>query len=321
MNRISELTLKVLKRKIYPLFFKQQELPIINIPEDIEGVNQMIFDGIIKGDPFMVARFGSTEMCAIANYVGVRDNPHSVIKYIKGEINEWWWNMRSINQLQSHSGFFPVTIPNVIKFGELMSCDCQEIDILGSWCREEYYLRNELKNAKKVNLEDIRPNFYWDGKAPCWTQALRGKRVLLVHPFTETIKTQYAKRSLLFPNQDFLPEFTLLTVKSVQSLGGNNQFQSWFEALDYMKSEMDKVEYDICIIGCGAYGLPLAAHAKRTGHVAIHLGGITQLLFGIRGNRWDSQEYWKPLFNEYWVRPGDSDKPKNANDVEGACYW
>lgn len=46
---------------------------------------------------------------------------------------------------------------------------------------------------------------------------------------------------------------------------------------------MDKVEYDVCLIGCGAYGFPLAAHAKRTGHKAIHLGGSLQLLFGIAG--------------------------------------
>lgn len=321
MNRICELALKGLKRKVWPVFFKQKQLPQIQIPSDPQGVNTMIGDAILKGEPFIVARFGSVEMNAIANYVGVRDNPHSVLKYLKGDINEWWWNQSSISQLQSNAGFFPITIEAVIHFGEVMSKDCQEVDILGSWCQEEYYLRDELKNAKKVRLEDIRPDFYWKGQTPCWTQALKGKRVLMVHPFVETMVMQYAKRKNLFPHEEFLPEFTLLTVKAVQSIGGKSQFDSWFDALDYMKDEMDRMEYDVCILGCGAYGLPLAAHAKRTGHVAIHLGGITQLLFGIRGNRWDNQEYWKPLFNKYWVRPDKKETPTLAKNVEGACYW
>lgn len=46
---------------------------------------------------------------------------------------------------------------------------------------------------------------------------------------------------------------------------------------------MDKIDYDICLIGCGAYGFPLAAHAKRKGKKAVHLGGALQLLFGIKG--------------------------------------
>ena len=145
--------------------------------------------------------------------------------------------------------------------------------------------------------------------------------MLVVHPFTETIKKQYVVKDKLFVNPEFLPEFELLTVKAVQSIGGNCAFSSWFDALDWMKGEMDKLDYDICIIGCGAYGLPLAAHAKRTGHKALHLGGASQLLFGIRGRRWDNMEELKPLFNEYWVRPDTNETPPTANTVEGGCYW
>ena len=50
---------------------------------------------------------------------------------------------------------------------------------------------------------------------------LRGKKVLVIHPFAETIQHQYEqKRTLLFKNPDVLPEFQLETIKAVQSLGG-----------------------------------------------------------------------------------------------------
>ena len=75
-----------------------------------------------------------------------------------------------------------------------------------------------------------------------------------------------------------------------------------------------------------AYGLPLAAHVKRQGKKAIHLAGSLQLLFGIKGKRWENPNYnplynYSELMNEHWVYANDIEKPKNAHIVEGACYW
>ena len=84
------------------------------------------------------------------------------------------------------------------------------------------------------------------------------------------------------------------------------------------------IEFDIAIIGCGAYGLPLAAKIKKSGKQAIHLAGATQLLFGIKGKRWEENadfSYVRKWFNEEWVYPSDEDKLENGNCVEGGCYW
>jgi hypothetical protein len=93
-----------------------------------------------------------------------------------------------------------------------------------------------------------------------------------------------------------------------------------------MKSEINKQDYDVCLIGCGAYGFPLAAHVKRMGKKAIHMGGSLQLLFGIKGKRWENSNYnpiynYSKLMNEHWVYPGEEEKPQNAASVEGGCYW
>jgi hypothetical protein len=142
----------------------------------------------------------------------------------------------------------------------------------------------------------------------------------------------------LYDNPDILPEFELITLKAVQSSAyAEVPFKDWFEALKYMEDEIDKIDYDICLIGCGAYGLPLAAHVKRMGKQALHIGGGIQLLFGIKGRRWEV-EYADPnawtynvpfklnlnyrdLFNDNWVSPSGDEVPKHAKSVEGACYW
>ena len=50
-----------------------------------------------------------------------------------------------------------------------------------------------------------------------------------------------------------------------------------------------RLEFDVSIVGCGAYGFPLANEIKKKGKVAIHLTGATQLMFGIVGKRWEEE--------------------------------
>jgi hypothetical protein len=117
------------------------------------------------------------------------------------------------------------------------------------------------------------------------------------------------------------------------SLGQNRTvFTTWFEALEFMKNDIDQIDFDIALIGAGAYGFHLAAHIKRQGKKAIHMGGALQLLFGIRGKRWEDPNYgvkewgleegtYSSLMNEHWIRPFEESKPQNPQLVEGACYW
>jgi hypothetical protein len=157
-----------------------------------------------------------------------------------------------------------------------------------------------------------------------WSRVLAGKKVLVVHPFADTIADQYSrKRTALFANPLVLPEFELKTIKAVQSIANNkSQFLTWFDALDHMKAQIFVTDFDIAIIGCGAYGMPLAAHCKRIGRKAVHLGGQTQLLFGLKGKRWETgHDEITSMFNEHWVYPGEHDKPKDFKVVEGGAYW
>ena len=121
-----------------------------------------------------------------------------------------------------------------------------------------------------------------------------------------------------------MPDFELKTIKAVQTIAGEkSEFKDWFEALNWMKNEILKVDFDVCIIGCGSYGFPLAAHVKRIGKKAVQMAGSTQLLFGVKGRRWEFDPYqpFTNFINEYWVRPDQTEKPKNASIVESACYW
>ena len=75
------------------------------------------------------------------------------------------------------------------------------------------------------------------------------------------------------------------------------------------------------LVGCGAYGFPLAADIKRIGKCAIHLGGVSQLLFGIQGKRWDSYGgVYENMVNEHWIRPFEYELSDIIKKTEDGCY-
>lgn len=322
MNTFTILALKAL-RKLYAKTFGGYQLPPLQREEDPDKASEMIYNLLISDKPCMIARFGSTELSALVNYLGVNSKYHSALKYIKGEQPEWWWNKNIMNQMQQWSGFFPPTPENMQRFGDLMMEDMKELDLLGSWVKNEAWFIDMINNVPRIWLDYLIPFL---SKNP-WSRALEGRKILIVHPFAQSIISQYNQRKVLFKDQRVLPQFkSFEVIKAIQSLGGNNNFQTWFDALNYMKRQMDMTDYEICLIGCGAYGFPLAAHAKRKGKKAIHLGGALQLLFGIRGKRWENpnlnEKYNIAAFmNNYWIRPLDSEKPINAENVENGCYW
>lgn len=279
-----------------------------------DEVSRIIKSKLESEEPLMIARYGANELSCVVNYLSVSSKKHSALSFIRGEETSWWWNEGVIRNMQNNAGFFPPTEDNLSRFGALILKDTEQLDILGSWLQNEIKLGNRLDNVTKVALTDIEPS-HTDNP---WTQWLEGKKVLVVHPFADTIKHQYENnRSRIYSNKKILPEFARLDViRAVQSIGGSTIYKNWFEALEWMKSEIDKVNFDICLIGCGAYGFPLAAHVKRVGKKAIHWGGSLQLLFGIKGKRWDNDN----LYNEYWTRPFETDIISSLSAVENGCY-
>lgn len=276
-------------------------------PKGVEVDTALIKTILESNKPCMISRFGSTEL--------------QTLLYCKFYPLSLSLKKRIFYNIQYASGFFPVTFENLKKFYRLYADDVKDLDLLVSWRIEELFFQNwisKLPEIKKTTLDS-----FYAHEHP-WTYSLKGKKILVVHPFAETIESQYSnKRELLFENKEVLPEFaSLQTIKAVQSIAGNLVvFNSWFDALNWMKSEIDKKSFDIALLGCGAYALPLAAHIKRIGKKAVHMGGVLQFLFGITSKRYDENEEYKPYINEHFVYPDARDRPKNASAVEGGCYW
>lgn len=274
-----------------------------------EETNEKIRQAILDGIPFFAGRFGGFELSTVVQHLEGR------VKY-PSHLSEC---------LVNNAGLFNASKEVIEDFAELYLDSAEELDLIGRHWNgmEDYVIESYAAGAAITKLFWIEP---WSAPKNPWSAALKGKKVLVIHPFTETIKAQYKIREELFPGTDILPVFELKTLKAVQTIAGekDDRFETWFDALEWMYQEAMKIDFDVAIIGCGAYGFPLAAKLKKAGKQAIHLGGATQLLFGIKGKRWDTApafEYVRKWYNDAWVYPSEADKPKQAKRVEDGCYW
>ena len=277
---------------------------------EAEAGNDYIAQSIRWGHPFYAGRCGATEMRCMAEYLasGQREEPR--------------FSQKIRAEMQNLSGMFPTDDATLTRFCRLYAEAAQDADLLALWDvgAERQVIRRCSAETRYTKLRALEPYYH----SRPWTAALKGRRVLVVHPFAETIRRQYARREQLFENPDILPEFaSLRVVPAVQGLGGQTTgYATWFDALDWMKQQIAAQPFDVAVIGAGAYGLPLAAFCARELHCqAVQMAGATQLLFGIRGKRWDSHPVISKLYNDAWVRPDAAEGIRNKDAVEGGSYW
>ena len=288
----------------------------------LEGTatQQRIYEMLLGENPCMIARFGSVELQAVLDYL-FPPTLKNALRFVMGKTPSWGYAPSTMRTMHINAGFFPATKIMLDRFGKLMLECMPMIDMLGSWRLEESLVMHYMPQTIRVPLYALEP-YYFDNP---WTPALEGKKVLVVHPFEDTILRQHeaGRYEHLFADKRLTPEYELQTLKTVQSIAGNKpaEFDNWFQALDWMKGEIDKRDFDIAIIGCGAYGFPLVAHVKQIGKKAVHLGGAVQNLFGIKSNATDNNDWMTEKINDYWARPCIEETPFGIERVEDSRYW
>ena len=99
---------------------------------------------------------------------------------------------------------------------------------------------------------------------------------------------------------------------------------TWGHQLMIMKEKISKSDFDIALIGAGAYGPCLSEFVKSCGKIGITTAGNTQLFYGVNMHRWSNLSIHKDFINDHWLsKPLDIDLPakkEKINKLERA-YW
>ena len=171
----------------------------------------------------------------------------------------------------------------------------------------------------KIMAQSLEPYYVTDS----WMPALRGKRVLIIHPFAKTIQQQLPNLSKIFPNRDWFPECTITCLAPPLTLAHNHQNKDWKVHLDEFLDRLSKEkEVDVALVAAGGYGMLISDYLYTNMKTSVlYIGGALQIFFGIIGKRWFTNKEVLALMNDAWVRPDPADKPTDFNKVEKGCYW
>ena len=154
-----------------------------------------------------------------------------------------------------------------------------------------------------------------------------GKTILVISPFIEDIEKQYKIKDKLYtfgPYQNFIyPNFTLKTLKTPITYSKYTErkninymgYKNWHECLSDIKNKLKDIEFDIALLGCGSYTLPLLNDIKNRGKHAIYCGGVLQIFFGILGSRYSYLEE-SGICNEHWIYPEISKADVSTHDLK-----
>ena len=272
--------------------------------------NDFLADSVAAGKPFAAGKIGAAELGGLMKHERHAD--------ATGHCGSWG---RHADMLYRNAGVYPKDAATFSKFCRIYTEALKDLDALAVWYR--FGERSmQLRHAPRASLLAVTSLESYYHERP-WTRMLAGKRVLVVTPFADTVLSQGRRLGVVWRTKpDVWPEVELSTLRVPLSAGlVAPLYPNWFDALDAMTEEMSTRAFDVVMIGAGAWSLPLAARAKQMGRWAIHLGGSTQVFFGIKGRRWDDNPLVVAAQNDAWVRPGQSERPATFEAVEQGCYW
>ena len=276
-----------------------------------------------RKNSFLVGRSGTTEAKVMRNVFG---SPiHDVMKH--GEVNSPL-DERLVAEAKFSSGISGLQPHSLVYFAAEYFSAATKTDV---YAHAEYVKHGaglaaflQAAGTEICRIQDLEPlNALRAGIEP-WTTALSGLRVLVIHPFKESIHRGYERRRSINGIREILPDFgNLEVIEPPVTFLDTPDVNSWDWHLRRLKERVAASgDHDVVIAGAGAYGLPIASFAKDRGAVGIHLGGATQLLFGIAGARWDSHAALGPWIDDSWLRPVAAERFSGYQKFEGGRgYW
>ena len=262
--------------------------------------------------PFLAGKIGGAELMAL-EYLDHR---------LRFEWPRGWSWRRPASRLQNNAGFFPIQKGPFLRWNQEMRRSIAATDFLCMWQDDAF-----LKAYETALIYSVAPRSFavpMSVLGPNILTEIASYRWLVISPFVKTMQKQLlCMKQVNDPDGkwdvdwDHLEKTCQFIRCPFQSHLEPSPYASWEDGLEKLTKEVSLKDFDLALIGAGAWSLPLGSRIKRMGKSAIHMGGEMQLLFGIKGKRWAHTM----IYNSAWVNSDPDETPKDANRVEDGCYW
>lgn len=286
----------------------------------INESNKKIIELLEKNEPFFISR------------LGIGDETHISLEYLlTNKINPKFLN-KNINlngvysksdKLNDYEDFCKKYLDS-IKNSNYIACftfNSRNIIKIQNFFINKYSLKilhSRVLEPFYCCLENEKP----------WSNYLINKKVLIISPFVHSFQKQINNNFQIFKDLSkklFLDGQEFVFYKSYQTIAGNHLHNNWLETYNLMINDIKDIKFDIALVSCGAYGLPICNFIKtEMNKSAIYIGGGLQLLFGVMGKRWENNEMWNKIIKENdtkFIKPSGDEIIQNNKTIENGCYW
>lgn len=289
-------------------------------PNDINfDHNYLLFDYIkCKGDePYIIPRVAGIENNTAYRVIMDKDEP------LRFEI------------MKNNAGVNITSRESCKKYAEAYFNAFENCDIYSGWDKKrgdnvyggivdsQNYIQDKYPNKIKVWAESCLDIFNYINYDIVWTQALEGKRILVISSFIESIREKEVIFNKIY-NRDIFINNTFVYIKP-PSLSGDSPSEEWDIELHKFCIELDSIkdQYDVALVSCGGLGNLVCNHIYNSGKSAIYVGGVLSVWFGVYNRRMleEKSSMLRMYLNKNWSRPKISERPLGWEKVEGGCYW
>lgn len=292
------------------------------IEKGAEDIRTVLTHALMKQEGALIGRNGTIEL-------------ETLLFRLYGSAPNQPYPSHISHRIELHAGVWPSDKSNLDKWVFQLVEAVRLSDVLvAGWYEplkqaEERFLNAINTIAPRIPLRSLEP--YYVAPELRWTNLLAGQRVAVVSSFAQTIAEQILRREEIWPiatdsllpgNVEWVPIQTGYSPKLALGVAGwQKDILSWDTAILHVVKQVCDSKASIALIGCGGLGMIIGAELKKRGIIAIVMGGATQVLFGIKGQRWATHSVISHFWNDAWVWPKPSETPRGASFIEGACYW
>lgn len=294
--------------------------------DDNAYLHTYISNKIKNNESFIIPRISGIENNVAVFARVIHSKQHNDIEPLRNYIKN------TLPKMKNNAGIKLTQESSVLYYSNLYLRAFEQCEIFAGWepygeyikhiSQSHSYMQNTYKEKTIVWAYSF-DIFHYIYNNP-WTHSLKGKRILLISPFVQTIKEQIPIRHLMYDNVDLFPDCEFVFLKPPQTHADQPSREFAME-FDEFKNNVDQMidQFDIAFVSCGGYANPICSHIYSKGKSAMYIGGVLQMYFGILGNRWiqERNDVVHLFYNEYWKRPKVSERPLNYSKIENGCYW
>ena len=329
-----------------PAGFNPYTMSELNIKTTIESTNgfqtirfddnnllyNYITNKLEKNEKFIIPRIsGHENNFAFFGKIIQQNIANRTQPVIPNEIQSYFQQIIPI--MKRNAGIRLSNLDSIINYSNQYLRAFENCDMYGGWESWGHYMPHIAQSHQFIKNNFPSKQIFWVFAMDIYhyiysrpfTTALKGKRILIVSPFEDSIRAKLEIRSQLYDGVDLFPDCSFLFITPPVTNGDNISDEFDIELTRfYARLNGLRGKYDVALLSCGGYANPVANYIyENHGASAIYIGGVLQMYFGIYGGRWlkERGDILKLFMNEHWSRPSNKEKPNNFTVIENGCYW